>query len=446
MNWEYDLNDSIPMKRVLIITYYWPPSGGSGVQRWVKFTKYLPQEGWQPVIYTPENPDLTTMDKTLASEIPPEAEIVRHKIIEPYSIYRKLIGQKGKEGEVNPIHSGKKSWKQELSLFIRGNFFIPDPRVTWVKPSIRFLKSYLKEHPVDAIVTTGPPHSMHLIGLGVSKATGLPWLADFRDAWTNMFYYKHLDLTKWADRKQHELEKKVLDNATIVISVSPREQQDFQSMTSNKVRLMTNGFDPEDYRQDFDCDENFNITLTGLFASDGNPKVLWQVLSEKCKDDEMFRKSLRIRLVGKTDQAILESIQAAGLKENLHYLGYQPHEVAVREQRNASFLLLCLRQEPEYASAVPGKIFEYLASRRPILGIGQTDSMMAKIIQDTSSGVAYDWEDRKSIKSWVDFCWNEFKNDELLDNTSDISKYNRRTITKQLVSYLEEMTTDKKAR
>ena len=432
------------MKRVLIITYYWPPSGGSGVQRWVKFAKYLPKEGWQPVIYTPENPEFTAIDRTLAAEIPPEAEVIKRPILEPYGVYKKLLGKKGSEGgEVNPINGGKKNWKQKLSLFIRGNFFIPDPRVFWVRPSVRFLKRYLKEHPVDAIVTTGPPHSMHLIGLGLSKATGLPWLADFRDAWTNMFYYKYLELGKWADEKQHRLEKAVLDNATIVVSVSPYEQKDFQKITSNEVRLMTNGFDPADYRADSETDEFFNITLTGLFASAGNPKMLWRVLSDKCVADKVFKSLLKIRLIGKTDADILQTIKDAGLEGNLYYPGYQPHEVAVQEQRNASFLLLCLRQEPEYASAVPGKIFEYLASRRPILGIGQTDSIMAKMIRDTSSGVAYDWDDEESIRKWVDFCWEEFRNGELKDNISDISRYDRRVITRQLAGYLDEMTRDK---
>lgn len=431
------------MRRVLIITYYWPPSGGSGVQRWVKFAKYLPKEGWQPVIYTPENPELTAVDRTLAAEIPPEAEVIKRPIFEPYGIYRKLMGKKG-SGEVNPIHGGKKNWKQKLSLMIRGNFFIPDPRVFWVRPSIRFLKGYLKKHPVDAIITTGPPHSMHLIGLGLSKATHIPWLADFRDAWTNMFYYKYLGLGKRADERQHELEKAVLDNATIVVSVSPFEQRDFQKITTNNVRLMTNGFDPDDYKSETDSDDYFNITLTGLFASAGNPKILWKVLAEKVLADHEFKNLLRIRLIGKTDAEILRSIEDAGLGENLYYPGYQPHEVAVREQRNASFLLLCLRQEPEYASAVPGKIFEYLASRRPILGIGQTDSIMAKMIRDTASGVAYDWDDEESIRRWVDFCWDEFKNGELKDNTSDISRYDRRVITRQLAGYLDEMTRDKR--
>ena len=440
------------MKRVLIITYYWPPSGGSGVQRWVKFTKYLPSEGWQPVIYTPENPELTTVDKTLAAEIPPEAEIVKRHITEPYGIYRKLMGKGSStdlktltsagsgNGEVNPINGGKKSWKDRLSLFIRGNFFIPDPRVMWLHPSVKFLKEYLKAHPVDAIVTTGPPQSMHLIGLKLSKATKLPWIADFRDPWTKMFYFKHLGLSKKAEEKHHKLEKEVLDGATRVIAVSPMVQKDFQAMTKTPVELITNGYDEEDFKKNFDLDEYFNITHTGLFSSDGNPETLWKVLGEKCKSDKEFRRSLRIRLVGKTDKEITEAIDAAGLGQNLKDFGYQSHEVAVREQRNASVLILPLRKEPEYEAVLPGKLFEYLASRRPILGIGQTNGAMAKIVRDTGSGMVYDWDDEKNLRKWIDFCWEEFKNDELRDNMSDISMYSRRRLTRRLAALLDELT------
>ncbi len=437
------------MKRVLIITYYWPPQGGSGVQRWVKFSKYLPSFGWQPVVYTPENPEFTAVDKTLEAEIPPEAEIIKRHITEPYGIYNLLTGKKssvsGDSGgsEVNPINSQKKSLSKRISIFIRGNLFIPDPRVMWVRPSVRFLKEYLKEHPVDAIVTTGPPQSMHLIGLKLSESTGIPWLADFRDAWTKMFYFKHLNLTKLADRKHHRLEKEVLDKATRVVSVSPFEQKDFQSLTSNKVYLVTNGFDESDYSKDFERDENFNVTLTGLFSSDGNPTVLWKVLSEKCSADEEFRKSLRIRLVGKTDKAILDSIEDAGLGGNLKYFGYRSHDIAVMEQKNATFLLLCLRKEPEFRAALPGKLFEYLASRRPILGIGQTDGAMAQIVRDTSSGVVYEWDEEDKIRSWVDLCWEKFKNDELGDNVSDISAYTRKGITARIAALLDEMTNKK---
>ena len=329
------------MKRVLIVTYYWPPSGGSGVQRWVKFAKYLPAAGWQPVVYTPENPELTTVDRTLAAEIPPEAEVVKNHIFEPYGIYRKLMGKgsttdlktltaaNAVKDEVNPINGQKKNWKQKLSLFIRGNFFIPDPRVMWVRPSVRFLKKYLEEHPVDAIVTTGPPQSMHLIGLRLSQATGIPWVADFRDPWTKMFYFKHLGLTSWAEKKHHRLEQSVLDGATRVIAVSPLVQDEFKAMTKTPVELITNGYDEEDFKKDVELDENFNITHTGLFASDGNPETLWKVLAQKCEEDEEFRRSLRIRLVGKTDREITDSIEAAGLGGNLKDFGYQDHEMAV---------------------------------------------------------------------------------------------------------------------
>ena len=440
------------MKRVLIITYYWPPSGGSGVQRWVKFAKYLPKEGWQPVIYTPENPELTTIDKTLAAEIPPEAEIVKTRIFEPYGIYRKLMGKgsstdlktltsAGSDGnEVNPVNGGKKSWKQKLSLYIRGNFFIPDPRIMWVRPSVKFLKSYLKKHPVDAIVSTGPPQSMHLIGLELSKATGLPWLADFRDPWTKIFYFKHLELTPRSEAKHQALEKMVVDGATRVIAVSPMVKKDFEAMTSTPVELITNGFDEEDFKDPFEADEYFNITHTGLFASDGDPEILWKVLAGKCQEDKEFRKLLKIRLVGKTDQEIVNSIEAAGLGSNLVNLGYQSHEVAVREQRNASVLILPLRKEPEYEAVLPGKLFEYLASRRPILGIGQTDGAMAQVVRNTGSGIVYDWNEEQKIRRWVDFSWEEFKNHELLDNATDISMYSRRRLTKRLASLLEEIT------
>ena len=450
------------MKRVLVITYYWPPSGGSGVQRWVKFAKYLPSEGWQPVIYTPENPELIAVDKTLGSEIPPEAEIVRTKIVEPYNAYRMLMGKdssidiktftqdtaSGGEtgasgGEVNPINAQKKSFKQKISLFIRGNFFIPDPRVMWVGPSVRFLKKYLREHPVDAIVTTGPPQSMHLIGLKLSEATGIPWVADFRDPWTKMFYFKHLGLCSWAEKKHHELERRVLDGATRVVAVSPLVKEDFEKMTGTPVELITNGFDESDFCEEIVPDGFFNITHTGLFAADGNPETLWKVLADKCAEDSSFRDALRLRLVGKTDSAITESIRQAGLGDNLVDLGYRDHRTAVREQKNASLLILPLRKEPEYRAVLPGKLFEYLASRRPILGIGQTDGAMARIIGDTGSGVVCDWDQERKIRACIDFCWDEFRQGELDDNSSDISEYTRRGLTHRYASLLDEITTEK---
>lgn len=430
-------------KRVLIISYYWPPTGGSGVQRWVKFAKYLPSEGWQPVIYTPLNPEAITVDESLLDEIPPQVEVIRRKIFEPYNIYRALTGKKGRtaqSGEVNPINSQEKSFTQKVAMWIRGNMFIPDPRCFWIGPSVRFLKEYLKEHPVDIIVSTGPPHSMHLIARKVARATGIPWVADFRDPWTKMFYFKHLALSPWAERKHARLEKMVLDDASVVVAVSPLVQDEFKAMTTTEVDLITNGFDEDDFAAKPQRDEYFSITHTGLFASDGNPDILWKVLAEKCRRDSEFKKLLRIRLAGKTDKQITESIVAAGLGENLEDLGYCNHNDAVCLQKSSSLLILPLRKEPEYRATLPGKLFEYLASERPILGIGQTDGAMARIISQTQAGFVFGWEDSASISRYIDLCWERFRNGTLKADTHDIGSFSRRSLTHRMACLFDRLT------
>ena len=452
------------MKRVLIISYYWPPTGGSGVQRWVKFAKYLPAEGWQPVIYTPENPEQLAVDASLEAEIPAEAEIIKTHIIEPYELYKKFLHRSGhsKEAvEVNPVNAQNKSLAQKAAMWVRGNFFRPDPRCLWIGPSVRFLKKYLKEHPVDLIVSTGPPQSMHLIGRRLARETGLPWIADFRDPWTKIFYFKHLSMTRATERWHKKMEKKVLDDATVVVAVSPLVQQEFQAMTLTPVELVTNGFDECDYdmggtqMDNEDKEEqaaakrrlaaggpvkDFVITHTGLFAADGNPTVLWEVLAEKCASDEEFRSRLKIRLVGKTDDAIIQSISDYGLTDNLTDLGYQPHSAAVEEQRKASLLILPLRKEPEYKAVLPGKLFEYLASWRPVLGIGQPDGAMSMILNQTKTGVVLNWNDKASVRRFIDLCWQNHLKGKLTVEDADISQFTRRNLTRRMAQLFDRLT------
>ncbi len=438
------------MKRVLVISYYWPPTGGSGVQRWVKFAKYLPQEGWQPVIYTPENPEQLAVDETLASEIPAEAEIIRTRIVEPYELYKKFLRKSGHSREaveVNPVNAQDKSFLQKAAMWVRGNFFRPDPRCLWIRPSVKFLKKYLEEHPVDLIVSTGPPQSMHIIGMKLARETGLPWIADFRDPWTKIFYFKHLAMTRATGRWHKRMEKKVLDEATAVVAVSPLVQQEFQAMTQTSVELITNGFDECDF-EDGDKgrsaaggpDKDFVITHTGLFAADGNPTVLWEVLAEKCSKDPGFKKLLKIKLIGKTDIQITGAIGQAGLAENLIDLGYQPHSRAIAEQQKASLLILPLRKEPEYKAVLPGKLFEYLASWRPVLGIGQPDGAMSMILNQTKTGVVLDWNDRASLTRFIDLCWDSHLKGSLTVEDADISQFTRRSLTRRMALLFNELT------
>jgi hypothetical protein len=437
------------MKRVLIISYYWPPTGGSGVQRWVKFAKYLPSESWQPVIYTPENPEQLAVDESLAAEVPSEAEIIKTRIMEPYGMYKKVLRRSGhsKEAvEVNPVNAQNKSFLQKAAMWVRGNFFRPDPRCLWIRPSVRFLKKYLKEHPVDLIVSTGPPQSMHMIGLKLARETGLPWIADFRDPWTKIFYFKHLSMTRATQRWHEKMEKCVLDEASCVVAVSPLVQQEFQAMTQTPVELITNGFDECDFHEEpfamatGGVGMPFTITHTGLFAADGNPTVLWSVLAERCATCPEFKNLLRINLIGKTDEQILKAVSDAGLSDNLVDMGYQPHARAVDEQRKASLLILPLRKEPEYKAVLPGKLFEYLASYRPVLGIGQPDGAMAMILNETKTGVVYDWEDRESVAKYIDECWDKHLAGRLTSSGADISQFTRQSLTRRMAQVFEELT------
>ena len=437
------------MKRVLIISYYWPPTGGSGVQRWVNFAKYLPAEGWQPVIYTPENPEQLAVDTSLESEIPAEAEIIKTHITEPYELYKKFLRRSGhsKEAvEVNPVNAQNKSFAQKAAMWVRGNFFLPDPRCMWIKPSVKYLKKYLEEHPVDLIVSTGPPQSMHLIGRRLALETGIPWIADFRDPWTKIFYFKHLSMTAWTRSWHEKMERKVLDDASAVVAVSPLVQKEFRYMTKTPVELITNGFDECDFAAER-CEEaeggkdkDFLITHTGLFAAAGNPTVLWDVLAEKCRKEDPFRKRLKIRLIGKTDEQIISYLKSVGLEENLEDMGYQPHSVAVEQQRTASLLILPLRKEPEYKAVLPGKLFEYMASMRPILGIGQPDGAMGMIIGQTGTGAVIDWEDESTISAYVDRCWERHKLGALTAGDADISRYTRRNLTHRMAELFDRIT------
>lgn len=431
------------MKRVLIITYYWPPTAGSGVQRWLKMSKYLPQYGWQPVIYTPENPEAGMTDESLLRDIAPEVEVIKRPILEPYAVFNALTGNKGKNsgkasagsGAVNPINAvGHKSPLMRLSLWLRANVFVPDPRFLWIRPSVRFLKQYLREHPVDAIVSTGPPHSMHLIARALHRSMGIPWTADFRDPWTRIFYFKHLPLTRRSRKKYAAMELSVLREADHVVAVTDNMVRDFLEelgpgqQDKGKFHVIENGYDEADFTgiTAAELPAGFNLVHTGLFSAEGNPRRLWKVLAELCRDLPGFGRDLHLTFAGKTDPEILAAVREAGLGDRLTDRGYIPHHEANRLQKAADLLLLPLREEPEAAGILTGKYFEYLAAGRPIAAFGPHGSVLERSLAATRTGRIFDWEEEAPLKEFLTALYTRTL--PFAPDAGAISAYTRRSL------------------
>lgn len=429
------------MKKVLIISYYWPPAGGGGVQRWLKMSKYLPGSHWQPVVYTPSNGEAPVIDESLLDEIHPDVVEVKTPIWEPYNLYKFFTGKKKDQRVYSGfINEGKETWKQKLSVFIRGNLFIPDARKFWIKPSVKFLRKYLKKNPVDAIISTGPPHSMHMIALGVSKHFDIPWVADFRDPWTNIDFYQQLRLTKWGDRRHHRMEAAVLKNATRVVTVTPSWAKDFVKLSGrDDISVITNGFDPEDISEkNIKRDGKFSICHIGSMNKDRDPHVLWKVLHDKVKDTS-FAKNLVIRLIGQVDFSIIRSIEEAGLTPYLEHIPFVPHAEVIDHLCRSYLLLLPVNNTPNSMGVVPGKLFEYIGAERPILGIGPLDGDSAGIIRDSGSGDMIAYEDEAYMKEILDGHWDRFERSEEWQAPKGTDKYSRKTLAETYAKLLEDL-------
>ena len=419
-------------KKVLIISYYWPPSGGAGVQRWLKFTKYLPEFGWIPVVYTPENPEFPSTDESLLEEVSAHCQVLKTPIIEPYGLYRKLLGLKADEKiQTGFLSESRKPRRLErFARWVRGNFFIPDARFLWIKPSIRFLTAWLQENPVDLIVSTGPPHSMHLIARELKKRTGLPWVADFRDPWTDIDFYHELYLSRWADRRHHELEAAVLREADQVLVIGPTMRDGLLvKEASAKIAVVPNGFDEDDTQTvDVEPDQRFVLAHIGSFSPARNPITLWKVLSELKREGRLPAEFV-IQTIGKLDISVRDAISEAGLLDHLEHIPYLEHREVVRYQQKASMLLLVANRTHNAKGIVTGKVFEYLASGRPVLAIGPVDGDLAALMHETGAEAVIDYDDAASLKERV---LKHFGAHPAAAEKRNLEMYTRRALTKQL--------------
>ncbi len=425
-------------KKVLIITYYWPPAGGPGVQRWLKFVKYLPDFGIEPIVYCPENPNYPIIDESLVNEITEHITILKQPINEPYGLASLFS-----KGSSKTISSGvipkekKQSFIEKAMLYIRGNYFIPDARKNWIKPSVSFLSNYIKEHQIETIITTGPPHSLHLIGLQLKEKLDVKWLADFRDPWTTIGYHKALKLTESSKEIHIDLELKVLNTADEIIVTSNHTKNEFQTKTKQPISVITNGYDSHSVKVE-GKDELFTLSHIGSLLSDRNPEILWETLSELISENEAFSKVFQLNLIGVVSDDVIESINAYGLKNHLNVVGYVSHDEAIKSQMKSQLLLLIEIDSEDTKAIIPGKVFEYLISETPILAIGPKDSDIQQIIKSTNTGTYFNYKEKTELKSQINTSFEAYLNGSLKVNAIGLQPYSRKALTKKLANRIKD--------
>ncbi len=426
----------------MIISYYWPPSGGIGVHRCLKFAKYLVDFGWEPVVYAPLNAQYAYLDETNYKHIPEGITVLRKKITEPFNLFKKLSGRK-KTDQANPVYvrDRKLSKIDSLSIWIRGNLFIPDARCMWIKPSVKYLLKYLKDNPVDAILTDGPPHTNTVIGCRLSQKTGIPWLADFQDPWTQVDYYSMLKIGKRADRIHHKLEQEALKTAKKTTIVSPAWKKDLESIGAKNVDVIYWGYDEDDFTDNNpEADKKFSIVHAGQLGYDRKPDILIKVLGDLVKENPDFAENLEIKFAGTVDYAIKELIISEGLESNYIALGNIPRPEAVELNLKSHIQLLPLNIADNAKGRIPGKLFENMRAKRPILCLGPRDSDVAEILRKTKAGDSFEYNDEAGIKSYIKTIYERYKsgNNEL--SSINIEEFNVRNQVEKLSGFLNEIS------
>lgn len=410
------------------------------MQRWLKFVKYLPDFGYEPHVYIPENPMYPLIDEKLLSEVSKNVIIVKNKIFEPYGFASFFSKKKTKDISSGIIPNKKKqSFVEKAMLWIRGNIFIPDARIFWVKPSILFLRKYLVENNIDTIITTGPPHSLHLIGLQLKKEMQINWITDFRDPWTTIGYHKELKLSNWAAKTHKNLEKEVLNSCDSIIVTSPTTKKEFEEITSKPILVITNGYDVEKIIPKAK-DEKFTLAHIGSLLSERNPIAFWNVLSELVSEDALFASHFELKLIGAVSNEVVLAIKDNGLGQYMNLLGYVSHEKALQEQKASQVLLLIEINAPETKCIIPGKLFEYMVSDRPILALGPHGADFEQIIKSTNTGFFFTYDQKEALKSQILIYFDSFLKKSLSVHAVGLQKYSRKSLTGDLAYLLDSIS------
>tara|TARA_Y100000766_G_scaffold76376_1_gene64675 strand:+ start:1467 stop:2747 length:1281 start_codon:yes stop_codon:yes gene_type:complete len=423
-------------KKVLIISYYWPPAGGPGVQRWMKFVKYLPEYNIKPVLYIPENPNYPIYDYSLNDEVSEKLEIIKNPITEISNII-------SNSKSLNLIRSGnipnpkEQSLFQRLLFFIRGNLFIPDMKILWKNKSIDFIENYLSKTKIDVVITTGPPHSLHLIGYELKKRLNIKWISDFRDPWVNLNYLNRFHLLPSVKRRHKKLRDKVLINSNSVIVTSEKLKKLYKEIAPNIFKI-TNGYDYE--YSTVNIDSKFSISHIGSLYPERNPKYLWDIIDEICINNEEFRSNLQINFIGNTSEKIIKYLSNKTFKSCVKFFDYVDYKRAIEFMCSSQILLMVEVNDNDSSYAIPGKLFDYLNSKRPIIAIGPDRSEVNQILYDTNAGKFFNYNESINLKLHIENLYNQYEMGSISYDAKNISIYRRKNLTEELSKIINKVS------
>lgn len=425
--------------KILLLSYYWPPSAGAGVQRWLKMTKYLVEMGWEVTVYTPSNPEVAHRDEALLADVPEGVEVLQRRAFEPLALVACLRGRRRGAGESMLRNRGRRGLIARFMVWVRANFFIPDARALWVAPSVRYLLGWLSEHPVDAVISTGPPHSMHLIARALHQRRAVLWVADFRDPWVNIDYMHHLPLTRRARRKHERLERAVVREASAVVVVTEGMRAEYAALRGSEVHLIPNGYDPADFVgvAPKPSDGVFRLLHLGSLNDDRNPSLLWEAIAALRDGGRIRPDELQVHLVGVVGEGVKASVQAYGVGEYVQLQGYVAHREVPRLLTSATALLLVINSSANSKGILTGKLFEYLASRRPIVCLGPTDGDAAVLLRDTQAGVTFSDGSSAQLASYILESIRLAKEGQYACHSLGIERYSRRQQAKDIADIVQ---------
>lgn len=429
------------MKRVLVVAYYFPPSGGPGVQRVLKAVKYLREFGYEPTVLTVDDGAFPQLDDELLADIPGGVRVVRTRAFSPFGAYAKLTGKSKKDAVVVGTVKQRGGWLERAASWIRANVFLPDARVGWVPYAIRKASELHREDPFDVVLTSGPPHSCHLIGQHLKRKLDIPWVADFRDPWTDINFYHELPMSGWARRKDAKMERRVLTEADHVTTVSASWAELLKSKGAQRVSVVQNGFDEADFdsAQGMPPDDRFVISHVGSLYPSRNPDAFWQAIAGLRSNGDLSQ--LRIQVIGSVSLEVVESIETNGLQSVTEVVPYVSHSEAIELMLGSHMLLLSIERFEHSNGMITGKLYEYIRSGRRVLGLGPVPGDAASLLEETQRGRLFDRDDLEGVSSYL---LDQYASWEANSSVAELSgeavqQFSRRAQTGLLAGVMDEV-------